>query len=116
MINDIKQMVSQCKPCSVNRPSQPMNPRVSKPPSEYLGPPMCHVGVELFDFGGKKHVVCVDQWSGYPLYAALRSQSSATVMQKLREWFNLLGWPKSLRVDGGPQFRSEFQVFVPRIT
>ena len=27
---------------------------------------MGHIGVGLFDFGGSKFLVCVDQWSGYP--------------------------------------------------
>ena len=26
----------------------------------------------------------------------------------LSEWFNLLGWPRLIRSDGGPQFCSEF--------
>ena len=29
----------------------------------------------------------------------------------LTNWFNLLGWPKSLRSDGGPQFLSEFKTW-----
>ena len=53
MFNDIKQMISQCRPCSVNRPFQPKNPRTTEQPSSYLGPPMDHVGLDLFEFGGK---------------------------------------------------------------
>ena len=26
-------------------------------------------------------------------------------------WFNLLGWPSSIRSDGGPQFRGDFLDF-----
>ncbi len=111
MLNDIKQMIAQCRPCSIHRPSLPKNPRVTNPPSDYMGPPMCHVGLDLFDFGGQKHLICVDQWSGYPLFATLSSQTSAAVIKQLHSWFNTLGWPKSLRVDGGPQFRSAFIEF-----
>ena len=43
MFNDISQMVNQCKPCNVYKPSQPKNPRSTLPSSSYLGPPMSHV-------------------------------------------------------------------------
>ena len=111
MINDIKQMIAGCVPCSVNRPSLPKNERISAQPSSYLGPPMGHVGVDLFDFGGKQHLICVDQWSGYPLFASLSKTTSAAVISQLRGWFNLLGWPQCIRSDGGPQFRAEFIKF-----
>ena len=67
MLNDIRQMVSQCKPCNVYKPSQPKNPRSTLPPSFYFGPPMNHLGLDLSDFGGKQHLICVDHWSGYPM-------------------------------------------------
>ena len=33
------------------------------------------------------------------------------ILIKLTNWFNILGWPKKIRTDGGPQFRSEFDNF-----
>ena len=66
MYNDIRQMLLQCRPCNVYRPSQPKNPRVTQPPSSYLGPPMSHVGLDLFEF-----LICVDHWSGYPMFTQL---------------------------------------------
>ena len=60
MFNDIWQMISQCRPCNVHRPSQPKNPRSTLPPLSYLGPPMGHVGLGLFELGGKQHLICVD--------------------------------------------------------
>ena len=111
MLNDIKQMIEKCTPCSVNRPSLPKNPRVSKPPSSYLGPPMSQVGVDLFEFGGHQHILCVDQWSGYPLFERLSSTTSASVISQLKRWFNTLGWPRIIRSDGGPQFRGDFLDF-----
>ena len=39
MFNDIKQMVSQCRPCNIHRPSQPKNPRASQPSLHILGLP-----------------------------------------------------------------------------
>ena len=30
---------------------------------------------------------------------------------KLTSWFNLVGWPETIRTEGGPQFRLEFDEF-----
>ena len=65
---------------------------------------MSHVGLDLFDFGGKQHLICVDHWSGYPMFSALSSSTSSAVINVLKGWFNLLGWPQSIRLDGGPHF------------
>ena len=111
MLNDIKQLIEKCQACRIHKPSLPKNPRSTAPPSSYMGPPMAHVGMDLFDFGGGKYLVCVDQWSGYPLYRKLQSTTSASIIKTLSDWFNLLGWPRSIGSDGGPQFRSEFSDF-----
>ena len=108
MFTNIKQMVSQCRPCNINRPSQPKNPRVSQPPSSYSGPPIGHVGLDLFEFGGKHHLICVDQWSGFPMFTPLTSLTASDIIGHLKSWFNLLGWPQSICSDGGPQFWGNF--------
>ena len=72
---------------------------------------MQHVGLDLFSFGGKDYLICVDHWSGYPLYQLLRSTTSESVTRCLMTCFNLLGWPSSIRSDGGPQFRGDFSTF-----
>ena len=72
---------------------------------------MQHVGLDLFSFGGKDYLICVDHWSGYPLYQLLQSTTSDSVTRCLLFWFNLLGWPSSIRSDGGPQFRGNFSTF-----
>ena len=72
---------------------------------------MARIGLDLFDFSGKSHLVCVDRWSGYPMFAALNSTSSANVIKTLQSWFNVLGWPRSIRSDGGSQFRGKFSSF-----
>ena len=111
MLNDIKQLIEGCEACSKSRPSQPKNIRSTDPPSSTLGPPMSHVGLDMFEFGGHQHIVCVDQWSGYPLYQRMSSTTAASVIRVISGWFNTLGWPTVIRTDGGPQFRSEFTKF-----
>ena len=95
MFYEIKPMISQCRPCSVNCPSQPKNPRVSNQPLDYLGPPIGHVGLDLFEFGDKHHLVFVDQCSGFPMFTRLNSLTSSAVIGHLKSWFSLLGWPLS---------------------
>ena len=70
---------------------------------------MSHVGVDLFDFSGKKYVVCVDKWSGYPVYKRLQTVTTKALISVLEDWFNMLGWPSHLRSDGGPQFLGPFR-------
>ena len=69
MLNDIKQLINGCEACASSRPSQPKNLRSTEPLSSCFGPPMSrHVGIDMFEFRGNQHIVCVDQWSGYSLY------------------------------------------------
>ena len=45
------------------------------------------------------------------MLAVLNSTSSAIVIKTLQSCFNVLGWPRSIRLDGGPQFCGEFSSF-----
>ena len=114
MYNEIKQVIQRCSVCAKFSASQPHGPRSTQAPSAYYGPPMSQVGVDLFDFGGKAHLVCMDHWSGFPLYCELRSTTSRAICSALSSWFNILGWPRHIRSDGGPQFCSEFSAFCAR--
>ena len=69
---------------------------------------MQHVGLDLFSYANRDFLICVDHWSGYPIYHHLKSLTSESVLKVLTNWFNLFGWPSSIRSDGGPQFRGEF--------
>ena len=51
MLKDIKQLIEGCEACSKSRPSQPKNIRSTEPPSSTLGPPLSHVGLDMFEFG-----------------------------------------------------------------
>ena len=112
MSNDIKQLVSCCVECTKVFPSLPSNPMTSPSPSTHFGFPMQHVGLDLFSFGSKEFLICcVDHWSGYPFYSHLRSLTTSSVISTLTSWFNLFGWPTSIRSDGEPQFCGEFTRF-----
>ena len=104
-------MVSSCVECLRVLPSQTANPMSTASPSSHFGFPMQHVGLDLFSFGGKYYLICVDHWSGYPVYQLLCSTASDSVIRCLSSWFNLLGWLSSIRSDGGPQFWGDFTSF-----
>lgn len=70
--------------------------------------------MDLFDFAGKKALVCVDRWSGYPLCQRLHTTTRESISNVLSGWFNLLGWPRSIMSDGGPQFSGEH--FLPYVS
>ena len=108
MSNDIRTMIDNCYQCQERRPSQQHNPHTMALLSAAFGAPMAHVFLNLFDFGGKKHLNFVDRWSGFPLYKRLNPTSTQSVINILEAWFNILGWPSNIRSDGGPQFLVPF--------
>ena len=57
MTNDIKSIIDNCNECQERRPKQQTNPRLTNPPSSAYGAPMAHVGLDLFDYAGKKHLI-----------------------------------------------------------
>ena len=102
MVNNIKQLISSCRECCKLLQSQPGNPMTTSSPSRHFGYPTQHVGLDLFSFGGKSFLICVDHWSSYHLYHALRFLSLDSIITVLTTWFNTLGWPSSIQSDGGP--------------
>ena len=111
MTNDIRTFVESCKACFRNLLSLPANKISTDPPSASYGPPMAHVGVDLFEFSGKQYLICVDKWSGCPVYTQLNTVTTRAVIGVLEDWFNILGWPSTIRSDGGPQFLGPFKAW-----
>ena len=58
---------------------------------------------------GNDYIIFVDRLTGFICCKKLAKTSS--LLMKLTFWFNLLGWPETIRTDGRPQFRSEFDDF-----
>ena len=70
--------------------------------------PMEDCGVDFFDWGGSHWCLLVDRFSGFPLAHNSVRCCTEDAIWVLENWFNLYGYPKYLRSDGGPAFRSEF--------
>ena len=45
------------------------------------------------------------------MFTPLTSLTASAIIGHLTSWFNLLGWPQSIRSDGGPQLRGDFVAF-----
>lgn len=86
----MKNMVSACGACTKNAVSQPKKPR-STGPICTIGTPKACVRVDLFNFGGKSHLVCVDRWGGYLFFPPLTFTTTLSVINMLKCWINILG-------------------------
>ena len=97
MYEDIKDMISECRPSQELRPAQPRNPPKLTPIVETV--PMQHVGTDLFLIDKEDHLVLVDQYSGFLVSKLLNSTSTTTITNQLKTWFDLLSWPQTIRSD-----------------
>ena len=108
MNEDIQNLVRNCEECQESRPSKPKTLPLVKTTASA---PMESVSADLFQIGSKHYVVMVDRHSGYPWVSPLTRLDSASVIKVMSDWFIEFGLPKSIRTDGGPQFRSQFAKF-----
>ena len=111
MINDIKQTINNCDECAKLQPCQ-QKIKMIKSQSYEETAPMDSIGTDLFSYAGKDYLIIVDRYSGFVLCSEhIPNTNSANIIKILSKWFNILGFPKILRSDGGPQLRSEFDTF-----
>ena len=111
MSNDIKQVIGQCKACQLLRPSQPSNMLTPTTLTKENYFTLQEVASDLFSLDGDEFLILVDRHSGYICCEQLRNTITSEVTKTLSTWFNMLGWPETIRTDGGPQYRSEFDQF-----
>ena len=104
MSNDIKNLVSSCPACLEHLPSQPSQP-LQTTKSTF---PLEHTSADLFSYAGKDFLVWCDRFSGMVWCNKLTSTTTDKVTSTLMNWFIDFGYPKSIRTDGGPQFRGPF--------
>ena len=77
--------------------------------------PFESVSIDLYDSAGKQYLIMVDRYTGWPFVEKLRKTDTTTITDCLLNWFNDWGIPVTIRSDGGPQFRSEFDNFCKKL-
>jgi hypothetical protein len=110
MKNDIAENIKNCETCMRNQKNNIRQELIPTKPSE-AGEPMRMMGTDLFDALGKKWIVLVDRFSGYCFVKHLQKTTTKDVLKFLTDTFQEYGWPNTIRSDGGPQFRGDFQKF-----
>ena len=108
MLNDITTTINSCKACQLYAPSQKKKIIQSHPMKDAA---FSFQECDLFTLHGNDYIVLVDRLTGFICCEKLNKTCTASILIKLTSWFNLLGWPETIRTDNGPQLRSEFDDF-----
>ena len=110
MGHEIKQLVESCHSCMKTMPSKRHKPKKGGTSVLKLRP-MDEVSFDLFSFEGE-WLIMVDRYSGYFMMKKLNSTTTSAILKVVKDWFHTFGWPKRVRADGGPQFRTDFDTFL----
>ena len=105
MSHDIENMTRSCKECRIYAKSQ-----VKEPPAKTFdissSAPMKDVGMDLFYFKGKVHLIMVDRFSSMYFVKKLKNESTNEVLRIWQRWMIKMGKCETARTDGGPCFAS----------
>ncbi|MCG8076812.1 MAG: DDE-type integrase/transposase/recombinase, partial [Candidatus Thiodiazotropha taylori] len=104
MSKDITKHVLQCATCLKHRDSNAKEPLI---PHEFPDRPYQKIGVDLFHYDGKEHLLTVDYYSRFFEIDCLPDTRAATVIQKLKVHLSRNGLVDICVTDNGPQFSSE---------
>ena len=73
---------------------------------------MDSLGSDLFQIGKNQYLLVVDRYSGFSIIVEkLNSLNTEAVLKIMRKRFNDYGWPRTIRTDNCPQYRSNFKEF-----
>ena len=104
MCEEVFKLVERCPACSeFAGPRKPEREVVEDPPKG----PMDLVSCDCFHFGGREYLLTVDAFSGFVwVHRFSGSPTSASIIRYWTEIFRGFGFPKRLRSDGAPVFKS----------
>ena len=108
MKNDIKLITESCEACQEHLASQKKQPLVQTIAER----PFQMLSADLGHESGNDYLIICDRYSGFPWIEKLTTTTSLAVCNKFKRLMNELAFlPQSIRTDGGPQFRTEFDEF-----
>ena len=104
----IEHLFQSCELCQELQPQQPQQPMQmhTKP-----GMPWVKMGTDLFEINGKSYLIISDYISRYPVVKELRSTTAEAVIAVMQETFGMLGVPREIISDNGPQCLTTFNEF-----
>ena len=108
MRRDIDELVGSCITCTKRHASKPNTPMSESTWTAKELEPMSAISADHFSIGTRRYLMVVDRYSSFPFVVKVTRMTTEETIQKLTEIFNTMGWPVSLRSDGGPAFRIEF--------
>ena len=103
MTEDIKLVCDSCEKCLAHKPSQPKQPWITTECTQ----PFEQLSMDVFHLEGKKFLIMMDRFSGYPWVVPISTESTAVVINKLEDlFFTCCFTPMALRHDGARCFTS----------
>jgi len=100
---DIKQYVSECETCLIDKPNRP-EPMIS---TELPSLPWEVLAADLAERNGKQYLVLTDNYSRFPEVFELPSTTAETIISRCKAAFSRQGIPREIRSDNGPQFNCD---------
>ena len=105
---DIERLCKACEHCQQLQPEQAKEPmKMHEKPLH----PWSKLGTDLFEIDGVTYLLISDYYSKYPVVTRLQSTSANCVIDATKEALSMLGTPKEIVSDNGPQFLTAYDTF-----
>ena len=105
---DVEKICSQCTVCQELQPQQAKEPmQMHDKPNQ----PWVKLGSDIFTIDGNHYLLISDYHSRYPVVKRLESLNAKCTIQKTKEVLAMMGVPREMVSDNGPQFLSEYDAF-----
>ena len=105
---DIERLCTSCSLCQELQTSTAREPmQMHEKPTM----PCLKVGTDLFEIDGNPFLIIADYFSHYPVVYQLTTTTMLDVIKATKETFAMLGAPREIVSDNGPQFLSKYNDF-----
>ena len=106
-----KDIEDLCKRCQLCQELQPQKQREPMKMHEKPGWPWVKFGTGLFEIGQRNFLMTSDYFSRYPIIKELKSITSAAVVTATTGILSMLGVPREIVSDNGPQYQGIYNQF-----